>query len=86
MTSVSNNFNAYRPIDNIKLLCFIIIKGNSAVIQHSYNCSIAFCNLLLNVGHHFRLIVLYAMPEVTTFWEEYAIRFTPYLQYQAKLG
>ena len=29
---------------------------------------------LTDVGRHFRLIVLHAMPEVTTFWEEYAIR------------
>ena len=39
-----------------------------------------------DVGRHFRLIVLNAIPEVTTFWEEYAIRFAPYLQYQAKPG
>ena len=30
---------------------------------------------LTDVGPHFRLIVLHAMPEVTTFWEGYAIRF-----------
>ena len=41
---------------------------------------------LTDVGRHFRLIVLNAMPEVTTFWEGYAIRFAPYLQYQAKPG
>ena len=41
---------------------------------------------LTDVGRHFRLIVFHAMPEVTTFWEEYAIRFAPYLQYQAKPG
>ena len=41
---------------------------------------------LTDVGRHFRLIVLYAMPEVTTFWEGYAIRFAPCLQHQAKLG
>ena len=39
-----------------------------------------------DVGRHFRLIVLNAIPEVTTFWEEYAIRFTPCLQHQAKPG
>ena len=36
-----------------------------------------FGNWLTDVGHHFRLIVFYAMPEVTTFWEEYAIQFAP---------
>ncbi len=30
-----------------------------------------------DVGPHFRLIVFYAMPEVTTFWEGCAIRFAP---------
>ena len=34
---------------------------------------------LTDVGSHFRLIVFHAMPEVTTFWEEYAIRFAPCL-------
>ena len=34
---------------------------------------------LTGVGHHFRLIVFYAMPEVTAFWEGYAIRFAPCL-------
>ena len=37
--------------------------------------------LVTDVGHHFRLIVFYAMPEVTTFWEGYAIRFAPCLQH-----
>ena len=32
---------------------------------------------LTDVGHHFRLIVLHAMPEVTTFWGGCAIRFAP---------
>ena len=32
---------------------------------------------LTDVGHHFRLIVFYAMPEVTTFWEKCVIRFAP---------
>jgi hypothetical protein len=41
---------------------------------------------LTDVGPHFRLIVLHAMPEVTTFWERCAIRFAPCLQHQAKLG
>ena len=41
---------------------------------------------LTDVGSHFRLIVFHAMTEVTTFWEEYAIRFAPCLQHQAKLG
>ena len=45
-----------------------------------------FGGCLTDVGSHFRLIVFHAMPEVTTFWEEYAIRFAPYLQYQAKPG
>ena len=39
-----------------------------------------------DVGPHFRLIVFYAMPEVTTFWEGCAIRFAPCLQHQAKPG
>ena len=34
---------------------------------------------LTDVGPHFRLIVLHAMPEVTTFWERSAIRFAPCL-------
>jgi len=41
---------------------------------------------LTDVSHHFRLIVFHTMPEVTTFWEGYAIRFAPCLQHQAKLG
>jgi len=36
-----------------------------------------FGNWLTDVGHHFRLIVFYAMPEVTTFLGGYAIRFAP---------
>ena len=36
-----------------------------------------FGGLLTDVGHHFQLIVLYALPEVTTFWGGYAIRFAP---------
>ena len=32
---------------------------------------------LTDVGPHFRLIVFHAMPEVTTFWEGYTIRFAP---------
>ena len=32
---------------------------------------------LTDVGRHFRLIVFHAMPEVTTFWEGYVIRFAP---------
>ncbi|WP_195398750.1 hypothetical protein [Bacteroides finegoldii] len=32
---------------------------------------------LTDVGHHFRLIVLHATPEVTTFWERSAIQFAP---------
>jgi len=35
------------------------------------------CSKLTDVGRHFRLIVFYAMPEVTTFWEGYVIRFAP---------
>ena len=38
-----------------------------------------FGDLFTDVGRHFRLIVLHAMPEVTTFWEGYAIRFAPCL-------
>ena len=45
-----------------------------------------FGNLLTDVDHHFRLIVLHAMPEVTTFWERYAIWFAPCLRHQAKPG
>ena len=41
---------------------------------------------LTDVGRHFRLIVFHAMPEVTTFWGGYAIRFPPCLRHQAKLG
>ena len=36
-----------------------------------------FGDWLADIGHHFRLIVLHAMPEVTTFLEGYAIRFAP---------
>jgi len=41
---------------------------------------------LTDVGHHFRLIAFYAMPEVTTFGERCTIRFAPCLQHQAKFG
>jgi len=41
---------------------------------------------LTDVGRHFRLIVLHATPEVTTFWGGCAIRFAPCLRHQAKLS
>lgn len=39
--------------------------------------SIGFGGWLTCVGSHFRLIVLHAMPEVTTFGKVCAIRFAP---------
>ena len=41
---------------------------------------------LANIGHHFRLIVFHAMPEVTTFWKDAPIQFAPCRWHQAKPG
>ena len=41
---------------------------------------------LTDVGRHFRLIVLHAMPEVTILWGGCAIRFAPCLRHQAKFS